>query len=116
MKPVIASFLRMSATRKAVRIVVSTPDQVRGTCRRARRARRRLSVTDDAAGATGRLDRLACAGTEAMGEDRQRLGDRALGEHLDVDVLALREALGLHRLDRHLVAAVEAPLEVLQVD
>ena len=38
------------------------------------------------------------------------------GEHLDRDVLAGREALGLHRLERDGVAGLEPGLEVDQVD
>src|SRR3954447_26374328 len=108
----------MSATLKAVRIVVSTTAQIRApwtlVCRTARSAcrgrdrsalaLRPASAVYGPAGPARGLDRLARAGAEAMRVHRQRLGDRALGEHLDRDVLARCQALGLHRLDRDVVA------------
>ena len=68
------------------------------------------------AGAAGRLDALARAGAEGVGVHGQRLGQLALGEHLHGDVLAGAEAVGLHQLERHLGARVEAALERGDVD
>src|SRR5271166_6855125 len=71
---------------------------------------------DDRAGAAGRLDALARAGAERVRVHGQRLGEIALGEHLHRDVLAGAEALGLHHLESHLGARVEAALERGDVD
>jgi hypothetical protein len=70
----------------------------------------------DLAGSAGGLDRLARRRAERVRVDRQRLGDRALGEDLHLDALAGAQALGLQRFERHLVAGVEAALEILEVD
>ena len=48
---------------------------------------------------------------EGVGVHGQRLAQLALGEHLDRDVLARAQAVGLHQLDRDLGAGVEAALQ-----
>src|SRR3954467_8901309 len=102
----------MSATVNALRIVDSMRrDQ--GSSAAARAAGRLLD--DDHAAARG-LDGLAGRAAELVRVDGELLGQRALGEDLDRDVLAGAQALGLQRLERDLVAGLEAPLEVLEVD
>src|SRR4051812_43681508 len=96
-----ASFLRISPTVKALRIVDSIG---------------RLRLLDGRAGAAGSLDGCAGGGAELVRVNRQRLGDLALGEDLDRDVLAGAQALVAHGLVRLLFAWVEARLEVLHVD
>src|SRR3954465_7196623 len=74
-----------------------------------------LGLDDDRGAARG-LDRLARRAAEGVGVDGELLGQRALREHLDRDVLARAEALALERVERDLVARLEAPLEILEVD
>src|SRR3954471_10232694 len=102
----------MSATVNALRIVDSMRrDQ--GSSAAARAAG--LLLDDDHAAARG-LDSVAGRTAELVRVDGELLGERALGEDLDRDVLAAPEALGLERVERDLVAGLEAPLEVLEVD
>src|SRR4051794_20092951 len=98
-----SSFLRMSATVNALRIVASM------------RCRLRLAVHDDRRAARG-LDLLARGGAELVRVDGERLGELAAGEDLHGDVLARAQALGLQRLERDLGAGVEAALQVGEVD
>src|SRR5262249_4675010 len=72
-------------------------------------------LSDDARAAGG-LDRGLGGARERVGVDGQRLRELALGEDLDRDVLARSETLVDERLNRHLRAAVEARVEVLEVD
>src|SRR3954462_1680333 len=74
-----------------------------------------LGLDDDRGAARG-LDRLARRAAEGVGVDGELLGQRALREHLDRDVLARPEPLGFERVERDLVARLEAPLEILEVD
>src|SRR5450755_2246238 len=74
------------------------------------------SGLDQLAGSAGGFDLLTRGRAEAVGVDGERLGDLALGEHLDRDVLALGQALGVHRLQRDRVPRLEALLEIEQVD
>src|SRR5215216_6262581 len=69
-----SSFLRISATVKALRIVESIGPP-------------RLAV-DDLRGAAGGLDRRACGGAERVRVDRQLLRQLAAAEDLDRDALA----------------------------
>src|SRR3954453_23435460 len=73
-----ASFLRISPTVKALRIVDSIG---------------RLRLLDQRAGPAGRLDGLARGGAEGVGVDGERLGDLALGQDLDRDAPALAQAV-----------------------
>src|SRR4051812_17790026 len=75
----------------------------------------RLGLFDHDHGPAGGLDGLLGGAAELVRVDGQRLGDLALGEDLDRDVLAGAQAGGLERLEGHLGAAVEAGLEVLEV-
>src|SRR5258707_13918084 len=74
------------------------------------------SGLDDGAGAAGGLDALARTGAEGVGVNGQRLRDLALGQHLDRDLLARRQAVGLHQLQGHLGAGCEALLQGGDVD
>src|SRR6476469_7146895 len=74
------------------------------------------SLLDQLARPTGGLDLLARGLAETVRVDRQCLGKLALGEHLDRDLLAGGEALGVHRLERNGIARLEPRLEVDQVD
>src|SRR6478752_2898404 len=127
----------MSATWKALRIVESMAllrgSKWRGAralgaadssgCARAgRRFDRRGEAVlgalgvDERARPAGRLDPLARAGAERVRVNGERLGQLAACKHLDRDVLALAQAVGLHQFDRHVGAGVEALLERLEVD
>src|SRR3954452_22559991 len=97
-----ASFLRMSATVKALRIVFST-------------WRERLALDHDH-GAAGALDALAGGRTERVRVDGERLGQLGLGEGLEGHALALAQPLGRQRLERDLGAGLEALLEVGEID
>src|SRR6476646_9528292 len=79
--------------------------------RPARRSARGALGLDERARAAGRLDPLARAGAERVRVNGERLGQLAARQHLDRDVLALAQAVGLHQLDRHVRAGVEALLE-----
>src|SRR6478752_5640512 len=74
------------------------------------------SLLDQLARPAGALDLLARGLAEAVRVDRQRLGELALGEHLDGNLLAGGETLGVHRLKRNGRARLEASLEVEQID
>src|SRR3954452_18029378 len=76
----------------------------------------RSAIVDDDRGTAGGLDGLASGAAERVRVHGELLGERALGEDLDRDVLAAAQALGLQRVERDLVAGLEAPLEVLEVD
>src|SRR6478672_10314648 len=71
---------------------------------------------DQLAGSASRLDALARTRAEGVSVDGQRLAQLALGEHLDRNVLARAQAVGLHQLDRHLGARIEAAVERGDVD
>src|ERR671918_1744737 len=101
MAAVKASFLRISPTVNALRIVDSIG---------------RPRLLDDRAGPAGSLDGLAGGGAEGVRVHGERLGDLALGEDLDRDALARAEAVLAQGVERHLGAGVEARLEVLDVD
>src|SRR5450755_1675092 len=85
-------FVRISPTLNAPRIVAIMP---------------RPSVLDQLAGAAGGLDLLAGGLREAVCVDRQRLGHRALGEHLDRHALAGGQALGVQGLQRDRCSGLE---------
>src|SRR5919106_6595729 len=97
-----SSFLRISATVKALRIVESMCSP-------------RLAL-DDLRAAAGRLDRLARGRAEGVGVDGELLRQRAAREHLDRYTLAVGQAVGVQRIERNLITGVEAPLEVDEVD
>src|SRR5271170_1387241 len=67
------------------------------------------------AGAARRLDLLLGGGAEGVRSHRQLRRDLAAGEDLD-RVRALRQALLLQRLRRHLGAGLEALLKIGEVD
>ena len=68
------------------------------------------------AGSPGGLDALARGRAEGVGVDGQRLGDLALGEHLDRDVLARARPFAFSASSVTSAPRVEARLEVEQVD
>src|SRR5215207_233414 len=114
MAAVNSSFLRMSATVKALRIVVS----IGGPGYRAARGvpPGPALALDDRHGAARLLDRLTCRGAEGVGVDGELLRQLTVGEHLDRDALAVRQPMRLQGVQRDLGARVEAALEVLEVD
>src|SRR3954451_19039655 len=79
-------------------------------------ARATYLLLDDDRRAARRLNGGARRAAELVRVDGELLGERALGEDLDRHVLASAQALGLQRLEGHLVAGFEAALEVLEVD
>src|SRR3712207_2314310 len=98
-----ASFLRISGTWKALRIVATT-------------ARCSDSLLDDLADAAGGLDALARGGGEPVRVHGQLLGQLPPPEDLDGDVLALGQPGGAQRGEVHRGAVVEPRLEVGEVD
>jgi hypothetical protein len=73
------------------------------------------SLLDDLAGTAGSLDGLSRRATEGVSVHGERLGDLALGEHLDRNLLAGRQTRALERLDGDDVAGHESLLEVGEV-
>src|SRR6185437_10015301 len=74
------------------------------------------SLLDQLTGPAGCLDPLARRLAEGVRVDRQRLSELALGEHLDRDLLAGGQTLGVHCLKRNRCARLESRLEIEQVD
>src|SRR5579875_3504666 len=107
MAPVNRTLLRISPILNAPRIVAITGLPLDGG---------RRGGHDHLAGAAGRLDGRLGSGAEAMRVHGQRLGDLALGQHLDRDALARGQALAVHGLQRDRGPGLEARLEVGQVD
>src|SRR5947209_3997888 len=105
-----STFLRISPTLNAPRIVEIMASALRDALRR-RRGRR-----DELAGAASGLDLLARTLRKRMRVHGQRLRDRALGQDLDRDGLVRGQALGLERLESHRVTGLEAGFQVEQVD
>src|ERR1022692_3040115 len=107
------SFLRMSATWKALRIVesIGLADHA-GVARTHGRA---ILALDDGAGAADALDALACGLAEAVGVNRERLAQLPLCQHLHRHTLARSQTIGLHQLDGDLGACLEASLEVRDI-
>src|ERR1700727_4008563 len=111
MPAVKASFLRMSATWNALRIVESIGCQFRGAIG-ATLAERSILALDDMTGATGGLDALARARAEGVGVHGEGLGQLALGENLDRYLLAGTETLGLQQLYGDLGPRLEAGVQI----
>src|SRR6185312_2881276 len=120
------SFLRISATWKALRMVESiglagraghacagrscdsSSQTLRESHRRAGRAWN--SALERVTGAADALDALAGGLAKGVGVNCERLAQISLSQHLDRHALAGGQALGLHRLERDICAGVKAAL------